>query len=749
MGRWVQRGMVMALVVGLLGLPGLTGLPTPAALLGVSQTAVGTAAGVENSPVGNWKNTYAYCLSGWCKGQRFLNPTVITSYSPATGQFSGHDAGFPVTGSFHGTSLNMMIGGTGSGYTAHVVATISFSAQKTTWLGTWTDNNNVGGTWSGTRAAADVTLSGTVTGQTCDATQCASAGFDGQLIVATGRDIDGAPITKKATSDTSGDWSMTLPAGSYTVGPSTDGVTIDGAAFDPQEKAVNATSGDVSNIDFVTCAGSAKTTTSLASSGAYMASFTGSGVTRAALKDRAPVAASGPGACPPDHIDWKMLGQTTDEVPHDAGATTLGLLPIRDIYQPLRAHLFFTRHGKQFDACSPKTVWKWTVTPLSPGAKVLSNLSSALVGCSVNVFVNKSGAYRVQANEFAPGKTQPLRNQPVKDDISPRNVLLAAIGDSNGSGEGYPPFYFDQCHRGVASYQYQAAQLLEKQAKDHALVTFVSPSCSGARTQHLVDTTYEGIVTGASLQPQIPQLVHQLAPPTSSAARVPDATLISIGVNNIAFGPLLEYCAIYTSKVLADGLHTLAQRLCEDTPVSSSGDGTGGVKKFTLNRTSNKTLGQAVDSLIAALPQRYNEVAAALERSHLVKPSTVYISQYPQFWFADAHHVCGGPPVSPYFSETWSWLGREGDKLNAAVSAAALHHGWHVITVPASLFYDHGYCNTVRLSWFVPLSFSRYYNKAGAFHPTKRGAHVSAVQALRLLCPLLGDKKRCTSFPAP
>lgn len=280
-------------------------------------------------------------------------------------------------------------------------------------------------------------------------------------------------------------------------------------------------------------------------------------------------------------------------------------------------------------------------------------------------------------------------------------------------------------------------------------MTFVSPSCSGARTQHLVDTTYEGIVPGASLRPQIPQLVHQLAPPTGSAARVPDATLISIGVNNIAFGPLLEYCAIYTSKVVAGVVNGSHPTLCEDTSVSASGDGTGGVKEFSRNDKSNKTLGQAVDSLIAALPQRYDEVAAALERSHLVKPSTVYISQYPQFWFADAHHVCGGPPTSPFFSGTWSWLGREGDKLNAAVSAAARHHGWHVITVPASLFYDHGYCNTVRLSWFVPVSFSRYYNKAGAFHPTKRGAHVSAVQALRLLCPLLGDKKRCTSFPAP
>ncbi len=746
MGRWVQRGMVMALVAGLLGLPGRF---TSGALLGMRQTTVGTAAAVNNSPVGNWKNTYAYCLTGWCNGQRFLNPTVITAYDPATGQFSGHDAGFPVTGSFHGTSLTMMIGGPGSGYTAHVVATITFSTQKATWLGTWTDNNNVGGTWSGTWGAADVTLSGMVTGQTCDATQCASAGFDGQLIVATGSDIDGAPVTKNARSDTSGDWSMTLPAGSYTVGPSTDGVTIDGAAFDPQETAVNATSGDVSHVDFVTCAGSAKATASLAFTDAYMASFPGSGVTRAALKDRASAAASGPGACPPDHIDWKMLGQTTDDVPHDAGATTLGLLPTRDIYQPLRAHLFFTRHGKQFDACSPKTVWKWTVTPLSPGAKVLSNLSSALVGCSVNVFVNKSGAYRVQANEFAPGKTQPLRKKPVQDDISPRNVLLAALGDSNGSGEGYPPFYFDQCHRGVASYQYQAAQLLEKQAKDHALVTFVSPSCSGARTQHLVDTAYEGITPGTSLQPQITQLAHQLARPTGGAARVPDATLISIGVNNIAFGPILEYCAIYTAKELMDGLHTLAQRLCEDTPVSSSGDGTGGVKAFTLNHKSNKTLGQAVDSLIAALPQRYNEVAAGLQRSHLVKPSTVYISQYPQFWFADARHFCGGPPVSPYFSKTWAWLGGEGDKLNAAVSAAAQQHGWHVITVPASSFYDHGYCSTLRSAWFVALSVSRFRNKAGAFHPTARGAHVTAVLALHLLCPLLGDKKRCTSFPAP
>ncbi len=719
--RAAVRTLVVALLVGVACFPAAT-LPLPDA----------SAASGNVSFVGTWMTNLG---SGW----------TITSQS-TVGACTGYSslAGFKMT-TCHvsGHSYAFTVVQVGTTYSSRNTGVITGNTVS----GSFTDTNGTTQAYTATRKATTATLSGMVIGQTCGPTQCSRSGLAGQLIVATGTATTGAAVTKNTASAADGSWSVTVPDGTYTVGPSADGMTIDGTEFDPPQITVDATAGDVASLDFVTCASSAGTTEALPGR-AHLASLA---VSRAG-------AGSGPGACPPDHIDWKIDGQTND-VATQAGANIYGLLPTRDIYRPLGAHLFFTRYGQRFTACSSKTVWKWTVTPLVSGGKVLATAPNPAVGCDVTLSVNKGGAYRVEANEYAAGKTQPLHKKPLRQDVDIRDVLLLAMGDSNGSGEGYPPFYFDQCHRGVASYQYQAARLLEEQAVGHASVTFVSASCSGARTQHLVNTTYEGIVPGALLRPQITQLLHQLAPPAGSVARTPDALLISIGVNNIAFGPILAYCAKYAASKLASDTARASQTpplpkdplpwdYCQQTPVQAPGDGTGGVKEFTLDPTSTKTLGQAVDSLIAALPQRYSDLAAGLGTGGLVKPSAVYLNQYPQFWYASPTSLCGGPPASPFPTPTWAWLATEGNKLNAAVSAATALYHWHTITVPASAFYDHGYCR-FRGSWFVPVSLGAYYNLQGAFHPTERGAHVTAVQALRLLCPLLGDKKRCTSFPTP
>lgn len=759
MNRWFQQLATVAVAAMLLMLPVST-----TTLAGASQAGSQSAAPATNSPVGDWSDTYSYCTSGWCKGQSFHNPTTITAYAPSSGDFSGVDAGFRVVGQMHGAAFTMTIGG-GGGYTAWVTGSITFSAEKTTWDGTWTDSNHVGGTWKGTRAPVDLTIAGTIVGQQCGASSCTTTGIAGQAILAIGTAQDGTAVSRSDRSDAAGAWSVQVPPGTYTVGPSADGTTIDGTDFTPPDVQLTVTA-DVSDLKFVTCAGSASSESTVSLSAASLMSVAGPAVrpNGAALADQHATASDTALTCPPDSIDWKMLGDTTTDVPRLAGSDPLGMLPTSDIYQPLVVHLFLTLHGKPYDTCSAKTDWKWQVTAKSAGAKVLTKESGPLVGCSVNVLVTTSGTYHVVATEYPKGKTKALR-KPVAGDVMPKNLLIVAMGDSNGSGEGYPPFYFNQCDRGVASYQYQAAQLLEAQSGGHATVTFVSASCSGARTQHLVDTNYPGIVAGTPLAPQIQQLEDQLAPPSGAAERKVDAAVISIGVNNIAFGPLLEYCVKYTATKTASDLARAQQRSqggaapvlppdpypwlgCESTPVSVVGDGTGGVAKITLDRTSHKTLSQAISQLVAALPQRYDEVAAALDQSGLVDPGEVYISQYPAFWYADSNDVCGGPPASPYPSNTWEWLGVEGLKLNGAVASAAADHGWNVIRVPGYYFYAHGYCKFTD-SWFVPIYKGLYYNAAGAFHPTERGAHVTAVMALHLLCPLLGEAKRCTSFPEP
>jgi hypothetical protein len=65
-----------------------------------------------------------------------------------------------------------------------------------------------------------------------------------------------------------------------------------------------------------------------------------------------------------------------------------------------------------------------------------------------------------------------------------RDSLIVALGDSNGSGEGNPPWVFPQCDRSLASSQYQTAQRIED-VDPQSSVTLLFVSCSGARTGHL------------------------------------------------------------------------------------------------------------------------------------------------------------------------------------------------------------------------------------------------------------------------
>ncbi len=100
--------------------------------------------------------------------------------------------------------------------------------------------------------------------------------------------------------------------------------------------------------------------------------------------------------------------------------------------------------------------------------------------------------------------------------------------------------------------------------------------------------------------------------------------------------------------------------------------------------------------------------------------------------------VAGCPPRRFPPKPGPGWVART--KLNAAVWAATATYHWPTITVPASAFYHHGDCR-FRQSWVVPVTHAYCKNLGGAFLPTVRSAHSTAMQALRLLCPLLNDKE--------
>jgi len=203
--------------------------------------------------------------------------------------------------------------------------------------------------------------------------------------------------------------------------------------------------------------------------------------------------------------------------------------------------------------------------------------------------------------------------------------VLPADRYSNASGEGAGNFYYPNCNRGEASYQYQAALALEHKLKGHAGITFVSPACSGARSQHLVHSTYDGIDGDTLLAPQITSLRALLSQHKGSPARTVSTAMLSIGINNIGFGPLLAYCLMNPP-----GLRGTS---CDQQEVVRHDDGAGGVSNWSLAPPGGETLDRQVLRLVRQLRDRYSEVAASLHG--LVSPRDMYLSQYPTEVYGD------------------------------------------------------------------------------------------------------------------
>jgi hypothetical protein len=96
------------------------------------------------------------------------------------------------------------------------------------------------------------TISGRVySSSACSCSQTPIA--DGKILVS-GKTSDGTALSQTALTDADGDWSVMVPNGSYTAGPSLDGSTFaELPSFDPETRAITVSGADVPNQDFVTC----------------------------------------------------------------------------------------------------------------------------------------------------------------------------------------------------------------------------------------------------------------------------------------------------------------------------------------------------------------------------------------------------------------------------------------------------------------------------------------------------------------
>ncbi|MEI7744174.1 MAG: hypothetical protein WCK58_10575, partial [Chloroflexota bacterium] len=320
----------------------------------------------------------------------------------------------------------------------------------------------------------------------------------------------------------------------------------------------------------------------------------------------------------------------------------------------------------------------------------------------------------------------------VTHDVQVDDLLVVSIGDSVASGEGNPDipggsaaldgnatWQDRQCDRSAKSGPALAARQLEE-SDPHTSVTFVHLACSGARvtgtdaaTGGLL-TPYEGIIpaAGVVLPPQVDQLV------TLVGTRPVDALLVSIGANDVSFSSVVKDCII----------------LLSDCTTGSTKDG--------------------FDSLLTDLPLHFIELAERLDpaASHLPGPTIV-----------PANRVFLSEYFDPTTTETGAWdlrcvstnlnkipgLGYAkvtdteaqwastyvGAKLNAAVVAATVRHGWHFVGGIGAQFRSHGYCAAVPWVVSIESSFSdqsdafAFFDKNGAFHPNNAG-HVAYGAAL-------------------
>jgi len=663
----------------------------------------GAARPPSNAPLGFW-NSYAY-ITDWGPtfpahkppGGPFPNPTTITSYDPTTGAFSGTDNAWSIglekiTGTLYpdGAVTYTIVD---PGEVMNGKGTITFNVDRTTaiWRGTW--SNSIGeigtdyGEWKG------FVLTGKVEADPCGAheTECSvpPTPASGVTIAATGA------YHASATTDSQGDYSMTLNAGTWTITP-----TMDDFTFDPPSRSIHLET-DTTDVDFT-----------LLSS--------------------------------PYSIDWQMPSRVKESMDVSSDG---GLPPASYVYPDMwSAKLYLTEGGTRVTSCPSGSVWKWHVTALHTVGNRKPTITEPKDGCSTSFETTQLGTYRVVAQKYKRTPKGLVKDGPAvaTPDVVLNDLLIVGLGDSNGSGEGYPPFYFDQCHRGIASYQYQAAQMLDKLLEGHTSITFVSASCSGAKIQNLISLSYDGFPPGNSLEPQVGAVRALIADSRGQPPRKVDAAFVSVGVNNIAFGPVMRYCIdVHLSITTCSNQHV--------APVYNA-DGLISGFKHTMSPRA-LTLSNWVANLTADLPRLYGTLGPVL--ADLVGPEDTFITQYPTFAYADTKgNICSmfgngdtQPGRSIFTKATWKWLMDVNLALNAQV-AATRSLGWRVVPVAPDYFLGHGYCATD--SWFVTITSSIInLNKDGAFHPTEDGAAVTAKLVADDSCAWLVGKAECGQHILP
>jgi lysophospholipase L1-like esterase len=387
--------------------------------------------------------------------------------------------------------------------------------------------------------------------------------------------------------------------------------------------------------------------------------------------------------------------------------------------------------------------YEWTVERVPSGfRKVVSGGPPGLFRCQGSVDVPSPGTYTITlAIRLVGGGF--LRSDPMLYRL--RDALVVSLGESAASGQGNPDVPGEptllgsgQCelttlsaiidgfgigvsmereptwqeplaYRSYKSGPSRAALALQQLQERRAgkVVTFLSFASSGAE-----------IETGL-FQPQRDfQDVGQIeeARRTVAGRRI-DALLLSIGGNDVGFGP---------------GLREL-------------------VKDF-VGKGQDATF-EEINHEIDLLPRKYRLLAERIEDR--LNPRKVFITEYPTAMFDRSDGTPGGGcgifdslielDIS---AEDGRRIREAGRRLNEAVQAAADEHGWVFVDGIEAGFAGHGYCSDDSFFVHAEDSCRQQGDFEGTMHPTAAGHAVYSrclkAALARHLFPRvpLGPKKR-------
>jgi hypothetical protein len=360
-------------------------------------------------------------------------------------------------------------------------------------------------------------------------------------------------------------------------------------------------------------------------------------------------------------------------------------------------------------------------------------------GCRFTADLQGEGAHRLTAKLAGKdgARVSGTENVVVQD------WLIFGLGDSNGSGEGSPdipspplpsrkpPVWGSlQCDRSAYSYQAQTARSIENRDPKTS-VSFVHLACSGASIAKGMIGPYGGINPGAgtALGAQVRRMARL------AGKREIDAVIVSIGVNDLEFGAMVEHCILYPS--------------CFNRGYPSL--------------TSKDTLDEAMKEKFRRLPGLYDRLAATLDDEG-VPDSRVYLTQYfdstrdgngnfcDPLIRVDAGALAPVAAVIPHpfvrrlvlaasnivldFDRAEAQWAHDSvlARLNRQVASAAKKHGWGLIAGADQKFRNHGYCSGDG-SWIVGLfeSFERQHDHNGTLHANPLGHSQQATLAVPIV----------------